>query len=171
MNVDTSAQTARRRRAAFSAASVVVALLLLTGCAPAAGEASLEEAKERVLAKERSLVSMIDEHTVGEPFISETSGLMSCEGDRKKWTGTAQVELAGETDADAVLDSIRDVIRTEEGWQAEDDTNAEGERTVDITHENGAHLMASVWGEPRSLQIDAFSGCFDFPEYEYGEEY
>ena len=42
---------------------------------------------------------------------------------------------------------------------------------MELLHEDGTQLLVSFWDGPESLQIDSFSACFEFPEYEYGEKY
>jgi hypothetical protein len=41
---------------------------------------------------------------------------------------------------------------------------------VDLLHDDGTHLLVSFWDGPESLRIGSFSACFEFPEYQYGEE-
>ncbi|MBD1542427.1 hypothetical protein G9E11_09240 [Arthrobacter sp. IA7] len=57
------------------------------------------------------------------------------------------------------------------GWNASDSTDKDGARVVELLHDDGTHLIVGIWDGPESLQIDSFSACFDFPEYEYGEKY
>lgn len=104
-------------------------------------------------------------------FENDTSSLMPCDGDAKKWAGTGQIELHPGLDRPSFLDEVRKIVSEEPGWTAKDRTDGQGERIVDFLHEDGTHLIVGFWDDPESLQVDSFSACFDFPGYEYGEKY
>jgi hypothetical protein len=48
---------------------------------------------------------------------------------------------------------------------------AGGDRSIGLLHGDGTHLMVAFEETPESLRVAGYSACFDFPEYEYGEEY
>lgn len=132
---------------------------------------TLEDAKTKVLTLQDEIVALVPQESVASIFVPDTSSLMNCEGGRKKWTGVGQVELRAGLDKSAYLDQVRDVVSGRDEWAVKDKTNSHGERVVDLLHDDGTHLMVSIWGDPESVQIDSFSACFDFPEYQYGEKY
>lgn len=132
---------------------------------------TLEEAKTKVLSLQHRIIGMVPKDRVIDVFENDTSSLMPCDGDAKKWAGTGQVELHPGMDRPSFLDEVRKVVSEEPGWTAKDRTDGQGERTVDLLHEDGTHLIVGFWDSPESLQIDSFSACFEFPEYEYGEKY
>lgn len=156
--------------AAFSLA------LSLSSCG--AGEAqngssnmTLAEAKTNLLTLQHQIMDMVPEELVVSVFENDSSSLLSCQGDMKKWTGTGQVELQPGLDRDKFLNQVRDRTRGMQGWTVKDDSDSDGARTVDILHDDGTHLIVGIWDGPESVQIDGFSACFDLPEYEYGEKY
>ena len=132
---------------------------------------TLEEAKTKLLTLQHQIIEMVPEELVVSVFENDSSGLLNCRGDKKKWTGTGQVELQPGLDRDKFLDQVRDRTKDIQGWTVKDDSDSDGARTVDILHDDGTHLIVGIWDGPESLQIDSFSACFDFPEYEYGEKY
>jgi hypothetical protein len=144
---------------------------LLTGCAAAHHSPTLAEAKEKVLSQEHAILSLVASDIADEPFINETSPLMPCKGQQKLWSGTAQATLTVESDDDDVLDRVRDGVRAASKARVEDRTDTYGDRMVDILHADGTHIMVSIWGNPRALQVDSFSACFDLPDYQYPKEY
>jgi hypothetical protein len=114
---------------------------------------------------------MVPQERVISVFESETSGLLTYKGSQKKWHGTGQVELKPGLDRTAFLDGVRDDFAGREGWRVSERLDHDGARDVDLLAKDGTHLIVGIWDGPESLQIDSFSSCFDFPEYEYGEEY
>ncbi len=133
---------------------------------------TLDEAKSKLLALQHDIIGMVPQDLVVSVFENDTSSLLSCDGaDRKKWTGTGQVALQPGLDRDGFLDDVRDMVSGQPGWTAKDAQDGDGARTVDIVHDDGTHLIVGIWDGPESLQIDGFSACFDFPEYQYGEKY
>ena len=132
---------------------------------------TLEEAKTKVLDLQHRVIEQVPEELVISVFESDSSSLMSCGGDRKKWTGTGQVELHPGLDRNKFLDEVRDSVSGQGGWNASDSTDKDAARVVELLHDDGTHLIVGIWDGPESLQIDSFSACFDFPEYEYGEKY
>jgi hypothetical protein len=132
---------------------------------------TLEEAKTKVLGLQHRIIEQVPGDLVISVFESDSSSLMSCGGDRKKWTGTGQVGLHPGLDRNKFLDEVRDSVSGQAGWKATDSTDKDGARIVDLLHDDGTHLIVGIWDGPESLQIDSFSACFDFPEYEYGEKY
>lgn len=132
---------------------------------------TLEEAKTKVLDLQHRVIEQVPEELVISVFESDSSSLMSCGGDRKKWTGTGQVELKPGLERNKFLDEVRDSVSGQGGWNASDSTDKDGARVVELLHDDGTHLIVGIWDGPESLQIDSFSACFDFPEYEYGEKY
>lgn len=132
---------------------------------------TLEEAKTKVLDLQHQIVGRVPQDLVISVFESDASSLMSCGGDRKKWTGTGQVELQPGLDRNKFLDEVRDSVSGQDGWNASDSTDKDGARIVNLLHDDGTHLIVGIWDGPESLQIDSFSACFDFPEYEYGKKY
>jgi hypothetical protein len=132
---------------------------------------SLESAKSKLLAAQREIIDMVPGELAISVFENDTSSLMSCRGEQKKWVGTGQVQLRPGLGRDDFLDGVKASFSDRSGWSAKDSKDNEGKRRVELLHEDGTHLLVSFWDGPESLQIGSFSACFDFPEYEYGEEY
>jgi hypothetical protein len=163
--------------AAWPRAAAAVTLALGLSSCGAAGASNqmpnitLQEAKTKVLTLQHQIVEQVPKDLVISVFESDSSGLLSCGGDRKKWRGTGQVDLQPGLDREKFLDEVRDNVSGQAGWNASDSTDKDGARIVDLLHDDGTHLIVGIWDGPESLQIDSFSACFDFPDYEYGEEY
>lgn len=162
------------------AAALLCAALSLAACSSTdttdttdrTTDVTLEEAKAKLLALQHEIIGMVPQDLVVSLFESDTSSLLSCDGEnQKKWTGTGQVELQPGLDRDKFLDDVRDTVSGQSGWTAKDAQDGDGARTVEILHDDGTHLIVGIWDGPESLQIDGFSACFDFPEYQYGEKY
>jgi hypothetical protein len=132
---------------------------------------TLETAKSKLLAVQHGIIAMVPADLVVSVFENDTSSLMPCRGEQKKWTGAGQVELRPGLDRTTFLDQVRDSLSGQPGWTATDGKDQDGNRRVDLLHDDGTHLLVSFWDGPESLQIGSFSACFDFPEYEYGEKY
>ena len=132
---------------------------------------TLETAKSKLLAVQHGIIEMVPADLVVSVFENDTSSLMPCRGEQKKWAGTGQVELRPGLDRTRFLDAVRESLSGRTGWSATDGTDNDGNRRVDLLHEDGTHLLVSFWDGPESLQIGSFSACFDFPEYQYGENY
>ena len=132
---------------------------------------TLETAKSKLLAVQHEIIGMVPAGLVVSVFENDTSSLMPCRGDQKKWTGAGQVELRPGLDRTTFLDQVRNSLSGRHGWSATDGKDQDGNRRVDLLHDDGTHLLVSFWDGPESLQIGSFSACFDFPEYEYGEKY
>ena len=143
-----------------------------TGTTRKMPELTLQQAKDRVLGQERKIVALVPAQAVTDkPFINDKSPLMACRDTFKKWTGTAQVNLVPGTDDTALLDTLRDSVKKDEPWTVTDGTDIFGDRQLKVVHPDGTQLLVGVWKKPFSLQIDAASGCFDLPEYEYPNQY
>ena len=132
---------------------------------------TLETAKSKLLAVQHEIIGMVPAGLVVSVFENDTSSLIPCRGDQKKWTGAGQVELRPGLDRTTFLDQVRNSLSGRPGWSATDGKDQDGNRRVDLLHDDGTHLLVSFWDGPESLQIGSFSACFDFPEYEYGEKY
>ena len=132
---------------------------------------TLETAKSKLLAVQHEIIGMVPAEVVVSVFENDTSSLMPCRGEQKKWAGTGQVELLPGLDRTKFLDEVRDSLSGRPGWSATDGTDNDGNRRVDLLHDDGTHLLVSFWDGPESLQVDSFSACFEFPEYQYGEKY
>ena len=132
---------------------------------------TLETAKSKLLTVQHEIMGMVPADLVVSVFENDTSSLMPCRGEQKKWAGTGQVELRPGLDRTKFLDQVRDSLSGQPGWSATDGKDNDGNRRVDLLHDDGTHLLVSFWDGPESLQIGSFSACFDFPEYQYGEKY
>ncbi|CCQ45396.1 putative uncharacterized protein [Pseudarthrobacter siccitolerans] len=132
---------------------------------------SLESAKSSVMSAEQEIVALLPPDAVLSTFAHDTSSLMSCDGDRKKWVGDAVADLMPGVDRDAFLDKVAAEIGNRSGWKVSEDKTLDGDRSLGLLHEDGTHLMVAFQEAPESLRIAGYSGCFNFPEYEYGEEY
>lgn len=132
---------------------------------------TLETAKSKLLAVQHEIIEKVPADVAISIFENDTSSLMPCRGEQKKWAGTGQVELLPGLDRTKFLDEVRDSVSARPGWSATDGTDNDGNRRVELLHEDGTQLLVSFWDGPESLQIDSFSACFDFPEYQYGEKY
>jgi hypothetical protein len=127
---------------------------------------TLETAKSKLLAVQHEIIEKVPADVA-----ESISSLMPCRGEQKKWAGTGQVELLPGLDRTKFLDEVRESVSARPGWSATDGTDNDGNRRVELLHEDGTQLLVSFWDGPESLQIDSFSACFDFPEYQYGEKY
>ena len=132
---------------------------------------TLETAKSKLLAVQHEIIEMVPADVVVSVFENDTSSLMPCRGEQKKWVGAGQVGLRPGLDRTRFLDEVRDSVAGRTGWSATDGTDNNGNRRVDLLHEDGSQLLVSFWDGPESLRIGSFSACFEFPEYEYGEKY
>ncbi len=151
----------------------------LSGCAAGSGtqesekmsSVTLETAKSKLLAVQHEIIGKVPADLVVSVFENDTSSLMPCRGEQKKWVGAGQVELRPGLDRTKFLDEVRDSLEGRTGWSATDGTDSDGNRRVDLLHEDGTQLLVSFWDGPESLRVGSFSACFEFPEYEYGEKY
>ena len=132
---------------------------------------TLETAKAKLLAVQHEIIEMVPPELALSVFENDTSSLMPCRGEQKKWAGSGNVELRPGLDRAKFLDQVRDALSGRTGWKATDGTDNNGNRRVDLLHEDGTHLLVSFWDGPESLRIGSFSACFEFPEYQYGEKY
>lgn len=132
---------------------------------------SLESAKDKVMSTEQEIIGLLPQGKVLSTFAHDTSPLMPCSGEQRKWTGDAEAELAPDVDRDAFMDEVVESISAKDGWTVDDGKTAGGKRRVDLLHSDGTHLMVSFQDAPETLRVSGYSACFDFPEYEYGEEY
>ena len=132
---------------------------------------TLETAKNKVMSAEQDIIGMLPQDKVISSFAHNTSPLMACTGEQKKWTGDAEAELAPGVDRDSFLDAVAASMQSRDGWQVDDGEGADGGRRVDLLHSDGTHLLVSFRDAPETLRVAGYSACFDFPEYEYGEEY
>ncbi|WP_258802829.1 hypothetical protein [Pseudarthrobacter sp. NS4] len=131
----------------------------------------LESAKSSVMSAEQEILALLPADAILSTFAHDTSSLMSCDGDRKKWVGDAVADLMPGVDRDAFLDEVAAAMDSRAGWKVSEDKTLDGDRSLGLLHEDGTHLMVAFQEAPESLRIAGYSGCFDFPEYEYGEEY
>lgn len=159
-----------------------VALLLITmlsscGTDNSKPEANmtLEEAKYKVIDLEQELLAPIPEEYVVKKWAMDTSPTMSCRGEQRKWVGDAQWDLVpGMLDQDAYLDEVMQIMSGREGWTVTDGPDAQGDRRVDLLHEDGTHLMVGIESNrtvDEAARVSGFSACFDLPEYEYPNKY
>ncbi|WP_455834939.1 hypothetical protein [Pseudarthrobacter siccitolerans] len=133
---------------------------------------SLESAKTKVMSSEQEILGLLPGDVVLSTFAHDTSSLMPCtDGDRLKWTGDAVAELGGAVDRDGILDEVLELMEAKDGWTVKDGTAPNGTRRIDLLHNDGTHLFVFFVDGPESLRVEGYSACFDFPEYEYGEEY
>lgn len=132
---------------------------------------TLETAKSKLLAVQHEIIGMVPAEAAVSVFENDTSSLMPCSGAQKKWAGTGQVELRPGLDRAKFLDKVRDSVSVRSGWSATEGKDNDGNRRLELRHEDGTQLLVSFWDGPESLQIDSFSACFEFPEYQYGEKY
>lgn len=132
---------------------------------------TLETAKTKLLDVQHEIIGMVPADLVVSVFENDTSSLMPCQGKQKRWAGTGQVGLRPGLDRTKFLDKVRDSLAGRSGWSATDGKAGDGSRRVDLLHDDGTRLLVSFWDGPESLQIGSFSACFEFPEYQYGEEY
>jgi hypothetical protein len=133
---------------------------------------SLESAKTKVMSSEQEILGLLPGGAVLSTFAHDTSRLMPCtDGDRRKWTGDAVAEVGAGVDRDAILDEVVELLEAKDGWTVKDGTAPDGARRIDLLHSDGTHLFVFFVGGPESLRVEGYSACFDFPEYEYGEEY
>lgn len=134
-------------------------------------DGSLESAKDKVMSIEQEIIGLLPADKIVSRFAHDTSPLMLCSGEQRKWTGDAEAELEPGVDRDAFLDAVVKSMQSKDGWQIKDGTAAGGERRVDLLHGDGTHLLVSFQSGSEALRVAGYSACFDFPEYEYGEEY
>ena len=127
-------------------------------------QVTLETAKSKLLAVQHEIIGMVPADVVVSVFENDTSSLMPCRGEQKKWVGTGQVELLPGLDRTKFLDEVRDSLSGRSGWSATDGTDNDGNRRVELLHEDGTQLLVSFWDGPESLRIGSFSACFEFPE-------
>lgn len=132
---------------------------------------SLESAKSKVMSMEQEIVALLPEDAVLSTWANETSSLLRCEGDRKKWAGDAEAELMPGVDRDGFLDKVAAAMSGRAGWRVSEDRTLSGDRSLDLLHEDGTHLLVSFEEPPETLRIAGYSACFDLPEYQYGEKY
>ncbi|MDQ0708924.1 hypothetical protein QFZ52_001576 [Arthrobacter woluwensis] len=132
---------------------------------------TLEEAKKTVLTLERTVLDFVPSDSQGTRFLNEKSSLMACQGEQKLWSGAGEVTLIGQPDKAAILAKVKSEFGGKDGWTLTDKTDEDGQSAVDLLHRDGTHLIVGFSSNPDRLRVDAFSTCFDFPEYKYGEEY
>jgi len=124
------------------------------------------------MSLEQEILGLLPENAVLSTFAHDTSSLMPCSGgDRRKWTGDAVAEVGAGVDRGAILDEVVELMAARDGWKVEDGATPHGARRIDLLHSDGTHLFVSFEDGPESLRVAGYSACFDFPEYEYGEEY
>jgi hypothetical protein len=134
-------------------------------------DTSLESAKSKVMSLEQEIVQLLPQDAVTSTWANDSSSLLRCEGERKKWAGDAVAELMPGVDRDGFLDEVAASMSGRTGWKVSEDTTPDGERSLELLHEDGTHVLVSFEESPESLRIVGYSACFDLPEYEYGEKY
>ncbi|WP_240720834.1 hypothetical protein [Pseudarthrobacter sp. NamE2] len=134
-------------------------------------DVTLETAKNKVMSAEQDIIGMLPQDKVIRSFAHDTSPLMACPGEQKKWSGDAEAELAPGVDRDSFLDAVVESMQSRDGWQVDDAKAAGGERRLNLLHSDGTHLLVSFSDAPETLRVAGYSACFEFPGYEYGEEY
>lgn len=133
---------------------------------------SLESAKTKVMSSEQEILGLLPDGAVVSTFAHDTSSLMPCTGGNlRKWTGDAVAELGASVDRSAFLDAVVELMEARDGWKVKDGTAPDGGRRLDLLHSDGTHLFVFFLDGPEALRVEGYSACFDFPEYEYGEEY
>ncbi|MFJ3956644.1 hypothetical protein [Arthrobacter sp. NPDC090010] len=132
---------------------------------------TLDEAKNNVLSLERTILDFVPSESRGNRFLNEKSKLMSCQGDQKLWSGAGEVTLLEGADKAGMLAKVKAEFAAKDGWTMADKTDSDGQSAVDLLHRDGIHLIVGFFSGPDRLRVDAFSACFDFPDYKYGEEY
>lgn len=120
---------------------------------------------------EQEIASKVPEDYVVSRVAHDKSSLMSCGGDKKQWTGATEVELNPGFDRDLFFDDLARSLSGRDGWDVNEDRDVNGERRLEVVNQDGTQLLISFYDAPETLRVAGFSACFDFPEYEYGEEY
>jgi hypothetical protein len=165
----------RKAGAVWRVAGTTALLATVASCGQAAHremtDVTLETAKTKVMSLEQEIVGMLPHDKVVSRFAHDSSPLMRCSSRQLKWTGDAKVELAPGVDRDSFLDALVESMQSRDGWQVDDGESAHGKRRADLLHSDGTHLLVSFRDAPETLRVAGYSACFDFPEYEYGEEY
>ena len=109
---------------------------------------TLETAKSKLLAVQHEIIAMVPADVAVSIFENDTSSLMPCRGEQKKWVGTGQVELLPGLDRTKFLDGLRDSVSARPGWSATDGKDNDGNRRVELLHEDGTQLLVSFWDGP-----------------------
>lgn len=123
------------------------------------------------MSVEQDIIDLLPQDKIISRFAHDTSPLMACSGEQRKWTGDAVAELGTSVQRDAFLDEVVEMMASRDGWTVKDGTAPNGARRIDLLHSDGTHLFVFFLKSPESLRVAGYSACFDFPEYEYGEEY
>lgn len=101
------------------------------------------KSKSKVMSTEQEIVALLPEDAVVSTWANDTSSLLRCEGERKKWAGDAVAELKPGVDRGGFLDEVAASMTGRAGWKVSHDKTSDRERSLDLLHEDGTHVLVS----------------------------
>lgn len=87
--------------------------------------------------------------------------VLACSGGRQ-WSGNTRIAL---TDPSAGPSALRELSSdaAERGFRVASSTTADGAPRIRLVDDNGTTLLATVWVDGKSIDVDSFSKCFPVP--------
>ena len=80
----------------------------------------------------------------------------------RQWSGTERIALTGPSAGPAVLRELSSDA-AERGFRVASSTTADGAPRIRLVDDNGTTLLATVWVDGKSIDVDSFSKCFPVP--------
>ena len=146
---------------------VGVALVIrLTGCAmdsdlPSDPEERILFFKNQAQEAETAAAHLIPTSARGEVKQIRDGTLLACSGGRQ-WSGNTRITLTDPSTGPAVLRKLSSDA-AEHGFTVAHNTTADGAPRTRFVDEHGTTLLATVWVDGKSIDVDSFSKCFPVP--------
>ncbi|WP_267424836.1 MULTISPECIES: hypothetical protein [unclassified Curtobacterium] len=138
----------------------------LTGCAtnthlPSDPEERILLFKAQAQAAESAVARLIRTAARGEVKQIPEGTVLACSGGRQ-WSGNTRITLTDPTSGPSVLRDLSSDA-AEHGFSVARSTTADGVPRIRLVDDNGTTLLATVWVDGKSIDVDSFSKCFPLP--------
>lgn len=146
---------------------VGVALVVgLTGCAtdsdlPSDSEERILLFKAEAQEAESAVARLIPTGAREEVKQIPEGTVLACSGGRQ-WSGNTRITLTDPSAGPAVLRDLSSDA-AEQGFRVARSTTADGAPRIRLVDDNGTLLLATVWVDGKSIDVDSFSKCFPVP--------
>ncbi|OII35234.1 hypothetical protein BIU98_04745 [Curtobacterium sp. MMLR14_010] len=138
----------------------------LTGCAtdthlPSDPEERILLFKTQAQAAESAVARLIPTAARDEVRQIPEGTVLACSGGRQ-WSGNTRITLTHPSAGPAVLRDLSSEA-AEHGFRVTRNTTADGAPRIRLVDDNGTTLLATVWVDGKSIDVDSFSKCFPVP--------
>jgi hypothetical protein len=138
----------------------------LTGCAtdtdlPSDPEERILLFKAQAQEAESAVARLIPTGAREEVEQIPEGTVLACSGGRQ-WSGNTRITLTDPSAGRAVLRELSSDA-AEHGFRVARSTTADGAPRIRLVDDNGTTLLATVWVDGKSIDVDSFSKCFPVP--------